>query len=128
MWSFYRYGGAWGYITDTPGAGLIQLGARFYWPAIGRFLQQDPEGDGDNWYAYAEGNPVTEIDAEWPVAEGALAGKTTGTGRARRGRGRGPSTATRPPGTPMRLRACSRIDVCSGRASGIGQESGLHHA
>ena len=45
-----RCGGAWGYITDP--SGLQQLGARFYWPEIGRFIQQDPIGDGVNWYAY----------------------------------------------------------------------------
>ncbi len=56
----YQYGGAWGYITDP--SGLLQLGARFYWPELGRFIQQDPIGDGMNWYAYAGGNPVSRID------------------------------------------------------------------
>jgi len=55
-------GGAWGYITDP--SGLLQLGARYYWPEVGRFLQQDPEGDGANWYAYARGNPLAFIDPE----------------------------------------------------------------
>ena len=58
----YRFGGAWGYING--GSGLQQLGARFYWPDIGRFIQQDPIGDGMNWYAYAYGNPVVYIDPE----------------------------------------------------------------
>jgi len=58
----YRFGGAWGYITDTPGSGLLQLGARFYWPELGRFIQQDPVGNGMNWYGYAGGNPVVWID------------------------------------------------------------------
>jgi len=57
-----RRGGAWGYITDTPGSGLLQLGARFYWPELGRFITQDPIGDGMNWYAYAGANPVTRTD------------------------------------------------------------------
>jgi RHS repeat-associated protein len=56
----YRYGGAWGYINGV--SGLQQLGARFYWPELGRFIQQDPIGDGMNWYAYAYGNPVLWID------------------------------------------------------------------
>lgn len=30
-----RRGAAWGYITDTPGSGLLQLGARFYGLAAG---------------------------------------------------------------------------------------------
>ena len=79
MWNFYRYGGAWGYITDTPGAGLIQLGARFYWPAIGRFVQQDPAKQGMNWYAYAGDDPVTGIDPSG-LANG-------GPGKAPNGRG-----------------------------------------
>ena len=60
----YRYGAAWGYVTDTPGSGLLQLGARFYRPEIGRFIQQDPIGEGMNWYAYAGNNPVTRVDPE----------------------------------------------------------------
>ena len=28
----YRFGGAWGYITDP--SGMLQLGARFYWPEV----------------------------------------------------------------------------------------------
>jgi RHS repeat-associated protein len=58
----YRFGAAWGYTTDTPGSGLLQLGARFYWPEVGRFIQQDPAGDGMNWYAYAGNNPAAWVD------------------------------------------------------------------
>ncbi len=54
------YGAAWGYLTDY--SGMQQLGARFYWPEIGRFIQQDPIGDGMNWYAYAGSSPVTGAD------------------------------------------------------------------
>ena len=36
----YRFGGAWGYITDP--SGMLQLGVRHYWPELGQFLQQDP--------------------------------------------------------------------------------------
>ena len=60
----HRFGGAWGYIADTPGSGLLQLGARFYWPELGRFITQDPIGDGMNWYAYGGDNPVRYIDAD----------------------------------------------------------------
>jgi len=56
----YRFGGAWGYLTDS--SGLLQLGHRFYWPEIGRFIQQDPIGDGMNWYAYAGNNPLRWVD------------------------------------------------------------------
>ncbi len=42
--------------------GLMKLGARFYWPELGRFIQQDPIGDGMNWYGYVGGNPVVYVD------------------------------------------------------------------
>ncbi|MFB3883456.1 MAG: RHS repeat-associated core domain-containing protein, partial [Armatimonadota bacterium] len=58
----YRFGGAWGYING--GSGLQQLGARFHWPDIGRFIQQDPIGDGMNWYAYVGNNPAGSFDAD----------------------------------------------------------------
>jgi RHS repeat-associated protein len=56
----YRFGAAWGYITDP--SGFLQLGARYYWPEIGRFITQDPTGDGMNWYAYAGDNPLAGVD------------------------------------------------------------------
>ena len=65
----YRFGGAWGYITDTPGSGLLQLGARFYWPEVGRFIQQDPIGEGINWYAYVGNNPLVWVDPDGLTAE-----------------------------------------------------------
>jgi len=40
------------------------LGARFYWPEIGRFIQQDPIGDDINWHPYAANNPLVYIDPE----------------------------------------------------------------
>ena len=58
-----RYGGAWGYLTSY-NTGLRKLGARFYWPELGRFVQQDPIGDGMNWYPYAGNNPVVWVDPE----------------------------------------------------------------
>jgi RHS repeat-associated protein len=58
----YRYGAAWGYITDP--SGFLQLGARYYWPEVGRFVSQDPIGYARNWYAYAPGNPVIWFDPE----------------------------------------------------------------
>jgi RHS repeat-associated protein len=44
--------------------GLYYYRARFYNPAIGRFLQTDPIGyaDGINWYAYCGNNPINFID------------------------------------------------------------------
>ena len=37
-----RRGGAWGYLTDP--SGMLQLGARYYWPEVGRFVLRDPVG------------------------------------------------------------------------------------
>jgi len=35
-----------------------------HWPEIGRFIQQDPEGDGINWYVYVANNPLVWADPE----------------------------------------------------------------
>ncbi len=59
-WHPYRFGGAWGYTTMP--SGLEQLGARFYWPEVGRFVSQDPARDDVNWYAYVKNNPQTGVD------------------------------------------------------------------
>ena len=64
----YRYGAAWGYMSDP--SGFLQLGARYYWPEVGRFVQQDPAREDTNWYAYADGNPVLKGD---PAGRGAIA-------------------------------------------------------
>jgi RHS repeat-associated protein len=60
----YQWVGALGYYThyQSPEFKLIQLGFRFYDPQIGRFTQQDPIGDGLNWYEYCGGNPVGAVD------------------------------------------------------------------
>jgi RHS repeat-associated protein len=46
------------------GLGLFYMHARHYSPALGRFLQPDPDGSEDNLYAYTANNPVTEIDPD----------------------------------------------------------------
>ena len=58
----YRFGAAWGYITDP--SGFLQLGARYYWPEVGRFVSQDPIQDEVDWYVYVKGNPGVGIDPE----------------------------------------------------------------
>ena len=54
----FRYSGEY---TDDE-TGLIYLRNRYYDPAIGRFITEDPAKDGLNWYAYCSNNPVNLID------------------------------------------------------------------
>jgi len=35
-----------------------------HWPETGRFIQQDPEGDGIKWYVYVANNPLVWADPE----------------------------------------------------------------
>ncbi len=46
------------------GLGLTYMHARHYSPALGRFLQPDPDRSEANLYAYAANNPVTEMDPD----------------------------------------------------------------
>ncbi len=68
----YRYGAAWGYMTDP--SGLLQLGARFYWPEVGRFVSQDPARDEVNWYAYAGSRPTVSVDPDGTIPGVAIFG------------------------------------------------------
>ncbi len=42
--------------------GSYYLRARNYTPALGRFTQEDPIKDGDNWYVYCGNNLVSNVD------------------------------------------------------------------
>ncbi len=42
--------------------GLIYFNARYYDPATGRFITEDPSRDGVNWYGYCDNNPVNFVD------------------------------------------------------------------
>ncbi len=59
--SAFGFGGGNGCQTDAD-TGLVLMGHRYYDTRIGRFLSQDPIGDGDNWYAYAGNSPTNAID------------------------------------------------------------------
>ncbi|MFQ5464115.1 MAG: RHS repeat-associated core domain-containing protein, partial [Phycisphaerae bacterium] len=69
----YGYVGAWGYQTATSDAPddpyatsfpYLHVGARYYDPATGRFLQRDPIGilGGLNVYAYVWSSPSNRVD------------------------------------------------------------------
>jgi RHS repeat-associated protein len=62
----FRYGGQFGYYTDTdPGnGGLILCGARWYSPPLARWLSRDPIGysGGPSLYEYCAGDPVNQVD------------------------------------------------------------------
>jgi RHS repeat-associated protein len=59
-WLAYQYAG-YRYDGET---GLYYMPARYYSPALGRFLQSDPVGfrGGANLYAYAGNDPVNLVD------------------------------------------------------------------
>jgi len=52
-------------VRETRQTGLYYMPARYYSPALGRFLQADPSGfaGGLNLYAYAENDPVNQADS-----------------------------------------------------------------
>jgi RHS repeat-associated protein len=56
----FLYGGFFAVMTDANG--LINMRARYYNPLTMRFLNSDPAMDGLNWYAYADGNPISNLD------------------------------------------------------------------
>ncbi len=58
-----------GYQSDND-SGLKLLGHRYYDSRTGRFISQDPAGDGDNWYAYADNDPIDEVDPDGLFSQG----------------------------------------------------------
>ncbi len=49
---------------DQLGLSLLYMHARHYSPALGRFVQPDPDRSEANLYRYAANNPVTELDPD----------------------------------------------------------------
>lgn len=40
----------------------VYMWNRWQDPSLGRFISEDPVRDGSNWYAYAGGNPINNVD------------------------------------------------------------------
>jgi RHS repeat-associated protein len=57
---------------ENDGTGLYYSRARYYSPALGRFISQDPIGFGGgiNRYAYVRGNPIQSIDPSGLLSSG----------------------------------------------------------
>ena len=58
----FLFNGAYGIATVGPQ--LLNMRARWYHPGVMRFLSADPSGFGGgmNWYAFADGSPISLID------------------------------------------------------------------
>ena len=54
----FRYAGEY---TDAE-TGYQYLRARYYDANVGRFLTEDPIGNGSNWYIYCDNNPISLVD------------------------------------------------------------------
>ncbi len=77
----YGFAGGWGYesglitLDGAPGTAPItlqHLGARWYQPEIGRFVQRDPIGiqAGQNTYLYCGAYPLTGVDPSGLLSDG----------------------------------------------------------
>jgi RHS repeat-associated protein len=70
--------------TELP-SGVIQMGARSYVPAIGRFISTDPISAGSaNAYDYANADPVNEFDLEGDCPKSRCLGRARAAGRISR--------------------------------------------
>ena len=59
--------GKLGHVTDSA-TGLVYMRARYYVPAIGRFINEDPSKNGSNYYTYANDNPTNLTDFSGKIA------------------------------------------------------------
>ncbi|MGV3615282.1 MAG: RHS repeat-associated core domain-containing protein [Fimbriimonas sp.] len=62
-----RYCANLGHVQDDE-SGLVYMRSRYYDLQGGRFLNQDIERDGLNWYVYAANNPIGKVDVSGDAA------------------------------------------------------------
>jgi RHS repeat-associated protein len=60
--SKHKFVGCLGHMSEDE-TGLIYMRARYMDPVTGRFVSEDPEKTGANWFAYCADNPVNLIDS-----------------------------------------------------------------
>jgi RHS repeat-associated protein len=72
----FLYNGSYGVMSEPNG--LLCMGERFYNPYLSRFIIADPSGfsGGLNFFAFANGNPITRID---PSGLGAIEAASGGS-------------------------------------------------
>jgi RHS repeat-associated protein len=75
--------------------GLLYFNARYYDPALGRFLTEDPSCKGHSWYSYCNNNPLTYTDPAGREYESAAFAELTGNQPAADQTGRKPGPAER---------------------------------
>jgi RHS repeat-associated protein len=56
------FGGQYTSKNLDPDTGLYYYNARWMDPDLGRFINEDPARDGQNWYAYVGNNPLSYVD------------------------------------------------------------------
>jgi RHS repeat-associated protein len=57
----HQFVGGLGHSSDNE-TGLIYMRARYMDPATGRFISEDRQGHGSNWFTYANANPTSYSD------------------------------------------------------------------
>jgi len=128
----YAFGGAWGYQDDALGdpsnaIGALHVGARYYDPVVGRFLQRDPVslGGGINLHVYAENRPTIHVDPSGLMTYSEVA-TAAGIGAALGALGGGLGGLADPSGASPRS-VCAGIvgGAASGAAVAFGPLAGL---
>jgi len=58
-----RYCASLGHLQDDE-SGLVYMRGRYYEPSTGRFVSEDVERQGPDWYIYCGNNPVDRVDGD----------------------------------------------------------------